>query len=279
MTIPIQNKANTPPDGMEMREDGLQQAIQAAGGIGVLARALRVAQPAVSNWRKIPAERVLSVEAITGVARSMLRPDLYPMDEIAPAGDSAADEIDVLRAQEYDLLAVLLGRAPTREVLDRLSDLKGDASPLGLAHMALAEAAVKADPDALQREFFDLFIGIGRGELLPYASYYLTGFLHERPLASVRESLSALGIERADNIFEPEDHVAILCEVMAGLAARRFDAEPGAERRFFERHLRPWTPRFFADLETAQAARFYRAVARVGGLFMDIEAEAFAMDA
>jgi TorA maturation chaperone TorD len=193
--------------------------------------------------------------------------------------DLRADDIDLLRSQEYDLLAVLLGRAPTREVLERLSALKGDATPLGLAHLALADAAAEADPDALQREFFDLFVGVSRGELLPYGSYYLTGFLHERPLASVRESLSALGIERADNVFEPEDHIAILCEVMAGLAAGRFDTEPGADRRFFERHLRPWAPRFFVDLETAKSANFYRAVARVGGLFMDIEAEAFAMDA
>jgi TorA maturation chaperone TorD len=193
--------------------------------------------------------------------------------------DLRADDIDLLRSQEYDLLAVLLGRAPTREVLERLSALKGDATPLGLAHLALADAAAEADPDALQREFFDLFVGVSRGELLPYGSYYLTGFLHERPLASVRESLSALGIERADNVFEPEDHIAILCEVMAGLAAGRFDTEPGADRRFFERHLRPWAPRFFVDLETGKSANFYRAVARVGGLFMDIEAEAFAMDA
>jgi TorA maturation chaperone TorD len=201
------------------------------------------------------------------------------MNEAFASAASEADAIDLLRAHEYDLLAVLLGRAPTRDVLDRLSELKGDPSPLGLAHMALGEAAAAADPDALQREFFDLFIGVGRGELLPYASYYLTGFLHERPLAGVRESLSALGIERADNIFEPEDHIAILCEVMAGLAAGRFEAEPGSDRRFFERHLRSWAPRFFADLETAKSARFYQAVARVGGLFMDIEAEAFAMDA
>jgi TorA maturation chaperone TorD/DNA-binding transcriptional regulator YdaS (Cro superfamily) len=264
---------------MEMREDGLQRAIQAAGGVGALARALGISQPAVSNWQTIPAERVLTVEAVTGVTRAALRPDLDPMDELAPAGATAADEIDLLRSHEYDLLAVLLGRAPTREVLDRLSELKGDGSPLGLAHLALAEAAAGADPDALQREFFDLFIGVGRGALLPYASYYLTGFLHERPLANVRESLSAFGIERAGGVFEPEDHIAILCEVMAGLAAGRFETEPGADRRFFERHLKPWAPRFFVDLETAKAARLYRAVARVGGLFMDIEAEAFAMDA
>ena len=96
---------------------------------------------------------------------------------------------------------------------------------------------------------------------------------------NVRESLAEFGVERAANIVEPEDHIAILCEVMAGLTAGRFESAPGADRVFFERHLQPWAPRFFADLETAKSARFYQAVGRVGGLFMDIEAEAFAMDA
>lgn len=203
------------------------------------------------------------------------------MRTAAEAGGLAAavDDVDLLRGQEYDLLAALLGRAPTRDVLERLRGLKGDASPLGLAHLALADAAAAADPDALQREFFDLFLGVGRGELLPYGSYYLTGFLHQRPLMNVRESLAEFGVERADNVVEPEDHIAILCEVMAGLTAGRFEPGAGADRNFFERHLRPWAPRFFADLETAKSARFYRAVGRVGGLFMDIEAEAFAIDA
>jgi len=236
---------------MEMREVGLEQAVQAASGVGALARAPDIAQPSSLNQ----------------------------MNEAPALSASGADEIDLLRSHEYDLLAVLLGRAPTRDVLDPLCELKGDSSPLGLAHLALADAAAAADPDALQREFFDLFIGVTRGELLPYASYYLTGFLYERPLANVRESLAMLGVERAENIFEPEDHIAILCEVMAGLTAGRFETKAGADRQFFERHLRPWAPRFFADLETTQSARFYRAVGRVGGLFMDIEAEAFAMDA
>jgi TorA maturation chaperone TorD len=261
-----------------MREGGLEQAIDAAGGIGALARALGISQPSVSNWHRIPAERVLAVESLTGVPRSTLRPDLYPMDESASAAQNI-DEVDVLRSHEYDLLALVLGRAPARDVLDRLACLKGDQSPLGLAHIALGEAALETDPDALQREFFDLFIGVGRGELLPYGSYYLTGFLHERPLARVREDLNLLGIERVEGLFEPEDHIAILCEIMAGLAAGRFDAEQGADRRFFERHVKPWAARFFADLETAKSARFYRAVGRVGRTFMEIEAEAFAMDA
>jgi TorA maturation chaperone TorD len=267
---------------MDMREGCVEQAIRAAGGIGVLARALGISQPAVSGWRKIPAERVLAVESLTGVPRHVLRPDLYPMTDAPefPRADAPeVDEIDLLRAHEYGLLAVLLGRAPTRELLASLSALKGDATPLGLAHIALAEAAGAADPDAVSREYFDLFVGVGQGELLPYASYYLTGFLHERPLARVREDLMRLGVEREEGLSEPEDHVAILCDVMAGLAGGRFEAEPGEDRRFFERHLKPWAPRFFADLETAKLGRFYRHVGMIGRLFMEIEAEAFTLDA
>jgi TorA maturation chaperone TorD len=189
------------------------------------------------------------------------------------------DEIELLRSHEYNLLAVLLGRVPTDDVLERVAALRGDASRLGLAHIALAEHAARAGPNEVSREFFDLFIGIGRGELLPYASYYLTGFLNERPLAQVRGDLALLGVERADDQHEPEDHLAILCEVMAGLAAGRFEAGSGSERRFFERHLKPWAVRFFADLETAKSARFYRPVGTLGRVFFEIEAEAFAMDA
>ena len=259
-----------------MREGGLEDAIRAAGGIGALARRLGISQPSVSNWQRVPAERVIAVETLTGVPRASLRPDLYGMPDAAAAG---VDEIDRLRAHEYGLLAVLLGRAPAKDLLERLSELKGDATPLGLAHIALAELASDIDPDELSREFFDLFIGVGRGELLPYASYYLTGFLNERPLARVREDLNGLGIERAEGHHDPEDHLAILCEVMAGLAAGRFEVESGAERRFFERHLKPWAARFFADLETARRARFYRPVGTIGRIFMEIEAQAFAMDA
>src|SRR4051794_41471373 len=102
-----------------------------------------------------------------------------------------------------------------------------------MAHVELAAAATGFDDRAVGKEFFALFVGVGRGELLPYASYYLTGFLHERPLARVREELDRRGIERAGPSREPEDHVAILLEVMAGGAARRFLAGfPGRARCF-----------------------------------------------
>jgi TorA maturation chaperone TorD len=258
-----------------MREPGLNQAIRAAGGVSELARRLGVSQPSVSNWERVPAERVASVAEATGIDRAELRPDLF-----ADRASEAIDETDSARAREYALLATLMSRTPDRDLLARLARLKVDASPLGLAHAALAEAAGAADVARVEREFFNLFIGLGRGELLPYGSYYLTGFLHERPLARLRGDLAELGIARAEGRCEPEDHIAILCEVMAGLADGRFAAPPGTgqrlfEQQFFDRHLAPWARRFFADLERAEAADFYRSVGAVGRTFIEIETEAF----
>jgi TorA maturation chaperone TorD len=257
-----------------MRDLGLEEAIRAAGGIGALARKVGISQPSVSNWSRVPAERVLAVEAVTGVGRAVLRPDLYG-EHPDMAGD--VEDVDAARAQEYALLSVLLARAPDRALLERLASLRGDPSPLGLAHAALAEAAQRTSIERVEREYFDLFIGLGRGELLPYASYYLTGFLHERPLARLRAHLEKLAVERTAGQAEPEDHAAILCEIMAGLASRRFGAPVDADRDLFEQHLKPWIGRFFADLERADAAEFYRRVGTLGRVFIEIETEAFAL--
>jgi TorA maturation chaperone TorD len=187
------------------------------------------------------------------------------------------DDIAVPRAREYALLAALLARPPDPALLKRLASIDGDGTPLGLAHEALAAAAAEQEAAAVAREYFELFIGVGRGELLPYGSYYLTGFLHERPLARLRAELVALGIERVEGQCEPEDHAAILCEIMAGLVTGEFAAPVERQRYFFDRHLAPWMPRFFADLEAAKAADFYRPVGAIGRLFIDLETEAFAL--
>jgi TorA maturation chaperone TorD len=193
------------------------------------------------------------------------------------ASNLPLDEIDAARAGEYALLSALLRRAPDPDFLRRLASVRGDATALGIAHAALAEAATEAEVDDVEREFFNLFVGIGRGELVPYASFYLTGFLNERPLARERDDLARLAIERAPDEVEPEDHAAILCEVMAGLVNGRFDAPLEADRIFFRRHLAPWMGRLFSNLESATAADFYRRVGTVGRVFMAIEADAFAL--
>jgi TorA maturation chaperone TorD len=241
--------------------------------VSELARQIGISQPSVSNWIRVPAERVVSVETTTGVDRALLRPDLYGVK------GADVDDVDIARAQEYALLATLLMRAPDAALLSKLSALRADASPLGLAHAALAEAAETPRAEKVEREYFDLFIGLGRGELMPYGSYYLTGFLHERPLARLREDLARLGIARAEGMVEPEDHAGILCEIMSGLASRRLPAPPDSDRLIFEKHMAPWIGRFFADLENAAAADFYRRLGALGRVYMDIEAEAFDMPA
>src|SRR5881227_1269068 len=201
-----------------MRNSSLDEAIRVARGGGTLAQT-GVAQPSIASRSASPAKRGSIVETATDAHRAMLRSDAEHSNATA-----SVDEVDAARAAEYALLAVL----------------RGDATPLGLAHAALAEAASRTTAERVAREYFDLFIGLGRGELLPYGSYYLSGFLHERPLARLRHDLAELGIARAQGNIEPEDNAGTLCEVMAGIVGGRFNTPPGADRRVFDRHIKPW---------------------------------------
>lgn len=176
-------------------------------------------------------------------------------------------------------MSALLVRPPDADLLLRLARLPGDPSPLGRAHAELAQAAGRAHAIDLEREYFELFVGLGRGELLPYGSFYLTGSLHGNPLARLRRDLARLGLQRSPDFAEPEDHAAILCELMAGLARRQWPAPPETERELFVTHLIPWIGDFFADLQRAEAAHFYRSVGMLGRVFLEIEVEAFALPA
>lgn len=195
--------------------------------------------------------------------------------------DTAIAEEDVLRADLYNLLGVLLSRPPSKETLAQVAGLSGDASDLGQAIGALARLASTLKQSAIEAEFNTLFIGLTRGELLPYASYYMTGFLNEKPLALLRAEMRRLGIERAPNVHEPEDNIASLSEMMAGLIRGTFGAGMGeaAQKDFFNAHLAPWAGHFFTDLEGAKASVFYAPVGAIGRAFIGIEREAFRMGA
>jgi TorA maturation chaperone TorD/transposase-like protein len=198
------------------------------------------------------------------------------------AAEAAALDIaeeEQARAQVYALLGAALRCAPSAALLARFGAIEGDDSALGRGFSALAVAARNTTPAAVEEEFNALFIGLPQGEVTPYASYYLTGFLYEKPLARLRGDLARLGIAAAENNPEPEDHIAALCETMAGLIDGRFGppAALAEQRQFFERHLAPWAGRFFDDLAGARSARFYMPVGGIGRLFMDVEREAFAM--
>jgi TorA maturation chaperone TorD len=189
------------------------------------------------------------------------------------------DEVDFARSREYSLLSVLLLRSPDAALLDQLATLASDGTPIGIAHAALADAARRTDAARVGREYFNLFVGVGRGELLPYASFYLTGSLHGRPLAMLRQTLQRLGIERIAGLKEPEDHAGLLCEIMSGLTGGTIAAPAKASQEFFVEHVAPWMGRLFGDLERAASADFYAGVGAVGRRFMEIEIESLALPA
>ena len=186
-------------------------------------------------------------------------------------------EEDRLRADLYNFLGLILSAPPDEFLLAQTAGLSGDDTELGQAITRLAGCAATTTPQQAEREFNKLFIGLGRGELLPYASFYLTGFLHEKPLAVLRSDLAARRIERAPNVYEPEDNIATLMEVMGGLIVGRFSTPSSLEdqKLFFNRHIAPWAGHFYTDLETATSAMLYSAVGSVGKAFMQIERDAF----
>lgn len=199
----------------------------------------------------------------------------------ATAINPSIPEEDRLRADLYDFLGTLLAGPPDQALLEKTAALTGDDGDLGAAISAMARVAAVTGPKAVESEFNALFIGVGRGELLPYGSFYLTGFLNEKPLAALRKDMAAQHIVRAPNVFEPEDNIASLFEMMGGMITGRFgDAvELTQQRDFHNKHIAPWASHFFTDLEGAKNSVFYASVGAAGRAFLEIEREAFRMNA
>jgi TorA maturation chaperone TorD len=202
-----------------------------------------------------------------------------PQSEHLVAVNERVAPEDLLRAQMYKLLARFLSGPPTAGDLAAAAALKGDDSALGQAISTFARLAGHGYPAIVKEEYQELFIGLGRGELVPYGSYYLTGFLQEKPLAKLRQDMERLGIARSAEVRDPEDHIASLCEMMAGLIEGRFGPPlPLPEqKRFFETHLGSWAGYFFRDLEAARSSVLYSALGSVGRTFLEIEEGAFAL--
>ena len=193
---------------------------------------------------------------------------------------SVAAEEDA-RAQPYSLLAALLLAPPspllvqliagadTLQSPDHAGSLPGVWEDVVLAAQIMDAAAIRDEYDAL-------FTATGTPLLDPHASLYLSGFMMDQPLASLRADLRALGLARQPGSAELEDHLGALCEVMALIITQ--ERPLAVQRRFFERHIASWVTAFTHELHGAGDANFYRLIARLIDAYLEVEAEAFAME-
>jgi TorA maturation chaperone TorD len=198
--------------------------------------------------------------------------------EVLPA-EEGIDPGEQARADVYRLLGALLAAPPGAALIEMLRGISPEPADGGdamtAAWYALRAAAEQAEPERLEDEYFSLFIGLGRGEVVPYASFYIHGFLMEKVLASLRDELAVLGISRRSGIAEPEDHAAALCEVM-GLIIEGHGLHL-KQSAFFEHYIDSWMGRFFEDLGKAETAGFYQAVALLGQQFLAVERQYFSL--
>ena len=190
------------------------------------------------------------------------------------------DEEQCYRSSAYGLIAALLRNPPDQAMLDRIKGLsqqpqtEGDDLMLSMSMLGLSSTML--DTSTIEDEFHDLFIGLGKGEVVPYGSWYLTGFLMEKPLSDLRDDLERLGYERNESVVEPEDHAAALCEVLSMMCSEGVDLS--VQRSFFQTHMVSWMGSFFKDLTDARSAVFYKALGRFGYAFIAFENEYFLMD-
>ncbi|MDA9973349.1 molecular chaperone TorD family protein [Alphaproteobacteria bacterium] len=202
------------------------------------------------------------------------------MSSLNVAKQVAIDSEDQLRADMYSFLANLLRAEPTAELVNQITTLQSDESPIGKSIKTLVKLASSLDLPTIRDEYVRIFIGVGRGELLPFASYYLTGFLKDKPLAKLRNDMKEIGIEIESNVKEPEDHIASLFDMMSGLILGKFTRNYtiGEQRDFFNKHLAPWADLLMRDIESSKIAVFYSPVGTIGREFIEIECSSFKMD-
>jgi TorA maturation chaperone TorD len=192
---------------------------------------------------------------------------------MSSADNKAIEDEQRYRASAYALLAALLRAAPEQALLDHVSALLPDGDDeldeLGAAMAQLAAAAQGRDLARLEQEYNDLFIGVGKGEVVPYGSWHLTGFLMEQPLSDLRDDLRVIGFERSEGTNEPEDHAAAIFEVFSVMISDSYSL--AQQQVFFKTHMQTWLGTFFSDLGSARSADFYQHVARFGVAFLKLE--------
>jgi len=191
---------------------------------------------------------------------------------------------DQVRADFYALLATLFYRAPDDGLLRAMmlsAEPEGEAADdLTKAWVALAAASALVSHDAVLEEYEAIFVGVGRPPVMLFGSFYLCGFMNEKPLAELRNDLAALGFARDPAVVEPEDHLAALCDVMRAMILGDVADSPEEieqQRTFFVKHMQPWALQCCGAITQNENSNYYRRVATFAQAFFEIEIQAFAM--
>jgi TorA maturation chaperone TorD len=199
--------------------------------------------------------------------------------KVSTEAEVSAREAEIDRANLYRTLGALLSAPASDEqlaALRQLPEIQNPETSLEVAWTVLRAVAQQHDLASIDDEFHTLFVGLGRGIVVPYGSWHITGFLMEKPLSLLREDLRRLGFERSEGVSESEDHIACLCQVMAEIILAE-EIDFATEIGFFNDHIAPWAEAFFAQVQDTPAAGFYRAVAQLGQSFIEVEKKYLAM--
>jgi TorA maturation chaperone TorD len=202
----------------------------------------------------------------------------------AGSGRAAAPALepeDRARANLYGVISRLYYAPPDSNLIAEISRAgeggRGGADASGLigAWHGVREACRGAFPPIVRQEFDTLFIGVGKSEVSPYLSGYAEPLGPERYLVRLRGQLGKWDLGRRQGVFEVEDHISGISDVMRWLIENGHDL--AEQRQFFESFAYPGTLPFCVALQNAASANFYRQVAALTWSFFEVENTAFEM--
>jgi TorA maturation chaperone TorD len=185
---------------------------------------------------------------------------------------------DQARADFYALLASLFYRAPDARLLQAIAIAEPPSGVLASAWQKLADASNVVPEDAVHEEYDAVFVGVGKPPVMLYGSFYMAGFMMEKPLAALRQNLGELGFARADSVREPEDHLAAICDVMRAMILGDLENKPQSvetQKVFFLTHVKPWVFACADAISAYHQSNYYRHVAGFAKQFFQVELEAF----
>lgn len=203
------------------------------------------------------------------------------MADSDPGQATSIEPEDRARANLYGIISRLYYAPADSNLIAEITRGAGEGSAgaeaggLVGAWRDLQEGCRSAFPPVLRQEYDSLFVGVGKSEVSLYLSGYAEPQGPDRYLVRLREQLGNWGLGRRHSVFEVEDHISGISDVMRWLIENGYSLEE--QRGFFESFAYPGVLPFCIALQNAPSANLYKRVAALTWSFFEVEKTAFEM--
>jgi len=122
-----------------MRDPALEDLLSRRGNVTRIAQGLGISPAAVSQWQRVPAERVTELSSLLGTPPQQLRPDLHAPSDARPL--RTGPRVPLRRRRRTKMIATLGPASSTPEMIEKLHRAGADVFRLNFSHGSHADHA------------------------------------------------------------------------------------------------------------------------------------------